>query len=107
MASLSMQPARIPETRPASTQKSPHHREDAGFFPFSSAARLCARDGRLHSLLVHQDALVLLVLVHTPAQKDTERLRTALLQPLVARLIQVLGNLLRGGLLLVNNLRHH
>ena len=60
----------------------------------------CLAAGGLHSgkfrprrLFVYLDALALLVLVHQAAEEDTEGFRTALVEYLVARLVEVLGNL--------------
>src|SRR3984885_663643 len=70
-------------------------------------ARCLLHAGDLWSLLrlgVEADAVVLLVVCHDAAHEDVECVGAALLQKLVASLVEVLGNVFGAGLLLVEDL---
>ena len=66
--------------------------------------------GDLRALLgfgVEHDALVLFVVGHDAAQEDVECLGAALFDDLVAGLVKVLGDLIGGGFLLVDDFGYH
>ena len=76
--------------------------------PIKGLASLSA--GNLRALLglgVELDALFFLVGVGDGVDEDLEGLGTALFEHLVAGLVEVLGDLVGAGLLLVDNLGHH